>query len=208
MVFSFSSVIFSRSPRSRSLARSGLNRICPGMRRLVALLVILLLWHFLTFDHVQAFRSYAFGCFVDGVVVVLGAEEAPDVAVVFPPGVLPCKARLCGHGPSSSWYYPSVPWAELRPAQEEAMVCWKEAMASLPDALSDQSAHRSVGPGWRGQIAPWAEWRPRQEVECALDSAAQYLLLGLLLAYPRHYRPEAIAEELVALLEVYAVSSP
>ena len=86
-------------------------------------------------------------------------------------------------------------------------------MTRVPNTLSDQAAHREaarydVGPGWRRPIAPWSGYSRRQKVECALDFSAQYVSLELLLPYPRHFRPEAIAEELVAALEVYVVSSP
>ena len=86
-------------------------------------------------------------------------------------------------------------------------------MTRVPNTFSDQAAHREaarydVGPGWRRPIAPWSGYSRRQKVECALDFSAQYVSLELLLPYPRHFRPEAIAEELVAALEVYVVSSP
>ena len=43
---------------------------------------------------------------------------------------------------------------------------------------------------------PRAEWRLRQEIGCVICFAPEDFVFDMLVVYPRHFRLEAIAEEL------------
>ena len=66
----------------------------------------------------------------------------------------------------------------------------------------------SIGPGWRWPNALRAEWGSAHDVEAAIRFSAEYFSSEMPLDYPCRSWLEAIAEELVAALGVYTVSSP